>query len=155
MELVLKVLAKFSDFHIQNGEIQKGQRIVNEMETNLEEFYTSYEAAREYLNSRRDEASSVALGILSIDLLQRMDITHDGSDTSQKETMLAVPPRTLHEVTFSINGKNSSDPMSATITNNYVRPNAILNETELINTPRSYSTFSYPKPEVITNSIAL
>ena len=117
MELVLKVLSNFSDFYIQNSEIQKGQRIVNEMEKIEEEFYTSYEAAREYLDSRRDEASSVASDILSIDLLQRMDITDDGSETSQKESMLAVPHRALPEVTFSSHGKNSSDPMSATITN--------------------------------------
>ena len=153
MELVLKVLANFSDFYIQNGEIQKGQRIVNEMEKIEEEFYTSYEAAREYLDSRQVEASSVASNILSIDLLQRMDITDDGSETSQKETMLAVPPRTLPEVTFSSPGNNSSDPMSATITNKHERPNTTSNETELINTPRSNSTFSNPKPE-ITNSFA-
>ena len=137
MELVLKVLSNFSDFYIQNDKIQKGQMIVNEMEKIEEEFYTSYEAAREYLDSRRDEASSVASDILSIDLLQRMDITDDSSETSQKETMLAVPPRTLTEVTFSSHGKNSIDPMSASKTNKHVRPNAI----------------SYPKPE-ITNSIA-
>ena len=82
-----------------------------------------------------------------------MDITDDGSETSQNETMLAVPPRTLTEVTFSSHGKNSSDPMSATIANKHVRPNAISNETELINTHRSNSTISYPKPE-ITNRIA-
>ena len=136
-------IANFSDFYIQNGEIQKGQRIVNEMEKIEEEFHTSYEAAREYLDSRRDEASSVASDILSIDLLQRMDITEDGSETSQKETMLAVPPRTLTEVTFSSHGKNSIDPMSASITNKHVRPNAISNETELINNldqiPRSHT----------------
>ena len=44
MELVLKVLANFSHFYIQNGEIQKGQSIVNEMEKIEEEFYTSYGA---------------------------------------------------------------------------------------------------------------
>ena len=53
------------------------------------------------MDSRRDEASSVASDILSIDLLQCIDITDDGSEISQKETMLAVPPRTLPEVTFS------------------------------------------------------
>ena len=36
IELALKDLANFSDFCIQNGNIQKGQRIVNEME-NIEE----------------------------------------------------------------------------------------------------------------------
>ena len=72
MELVMKVLENFSDYYIQNGNLQKGQKSVNEMEKNEEEFYTAYEAAREYLDSRRDDASSVASDNLSIDLLQRM-----------------------------------------------------------------------------------
>ena len=71
MDLVMKVLANFSDFYIQNSNLQKGQRIVNEMEKIEEEFYSAYEAAREYLDSRRDDASSVTSDILSIDLLQR------------------------------------------------------------------------------------
>ena len=146
MELVLKVLANFSDFYIQNGEIQKGLRIVNEMQKIEEEFYTSYEAVREYLDSRQDVASNVASYILSIDLLQRMDITDDDSETSQKETMLAVPPRTLPKVTLS---SHCSEPLSATVKNKHLRPVTITNETELINKPRSNQN---PIPEVITQS---
>ena len=87
MDLVMKVLANFSDYYIQNSNLQKGQRIVNEMEKIEEEFYSAYEAAREYLDSRRDDASSVTSDILSIDLLQRMHITDDDSETCRKETI--------------------------------------------------------------------
>ena len=48
-----------------------------------DEYYSAYEAAREYLESRQDERSSVSSEILSIDVFEQMDI----SETNKKEEM--------------------------------------------------------------------
>ena len=117
MELVMKVLENFSEYYIQNGNLQKGQKIVNEMEKIEEEFYTAYEAAREYLDSRRDDASSVASDILSIDLLQRMNITDGDSETSRKETMPTMLRKPAPKVTSSRLCKSNIDSMLATMNN--------------------------------------
>ena len=117
MELVMKVLENFSEYYIQNGNLKKGQKIVNEMEKIEEEFYTAYEAAREYLDSRRDDASSVASDILSINLLQRMNITDGDSETSRKETMPTMLRKPAPKVTSSRLCKSNIDSMLATMNN--------------------------------------
>lgn len=114
LDIVMKVLANFSDFYVTNGEIQKGQRIANEMEKIEQDFYSTYEAAREYLDSRRDDACSVTSDTFSVDLLQRMNISDDNLETYEKETMLTVPPRAVPGVTFSNLGNNGSNSISAT-----------------------------------------
>lgn len=41
------------------------------MEKLKEEYYTAYEAAREYVDSRKYERSSVCSDVISVDMLQR------------------------------------------------------------------------------------
>ena len=67
LEIVMNVLANVSDFYTSNAEIKKGQRIVSEMEKIGEDFYTAYEAECDYLDSRRDDASSVTSDTFSKD----------------------------------------------------------------------------------------
>ena len=38
LDIVMKILAKFSDFYVTNGDIHKGQRILSEMEKIEERF---------------------------------------------------------------------------------------------------------------------
>ena len=64
------------------------------------EFYIAYEAAREYLDSRKEDSSSVSSDILSIDL-QRMNIP-DRSETYKKEESLLLQQGTLPEVETSV-----------------------------------------------------
>ena len=79
----MDVLTNFSDFHIKINEMQKSMRLASEMEKLDDEYYSAYEAAREYLESRQDERCSVSSDILSIDMLEQMNI----SETNKKEEM--------------------------------------------------------------------
>ena len=99
MDIVMEVLSNFSDFYVDNNELQKSQTIVGEMEKIDEEFHAAHERKREYLDSQHDDNASVSSGILSIDLLQRMNISDDQSETDRKEASLIWAPRTDIEVT--------------------------------------------------------
>ena len=157
MDLVMKVLANFSDYNIQNSNLQKGQRIVNEMEKIEEEFYLAYEAAREYLDSRRDDASSVTSDILSIDLLQRMQITDDDSETSRKETIPTPLHHTEPMVTYSKLCKNSSDSIPVTMNNLHSRQSSPVDilrsrQNSPMHVPRISDNTEYSgKPSMVQN----
>ena len=96
MEIVMKVLTKVSDVYIENQEFQKGKMVISEMEKIEADCYNTAEAAQEYLESRKDDVSSVSSDILSIDLCQRMNINDDRSEAFPKEA--TVQPRILAEV---------------------------------------------------------
>ena len=117
---------------LQNAEIQKGQRIVSEMEKIEEDFYTSYEAVRDYLDSRRDDASSVTSDTFSIDLLQRINITDDSSETYRKEAMLTARPCKSTEVTFSSHNRNISDSGPVKMTNKKLSQVILSNQNDFI-----------------------
>ena len=70
--------------------------VANEMVKIEADFYQTSEAAQKYLESRKDDASSEASDILSIDLCKRMNITDDRSETFPKEA--TVQPRASAEV---------------------------------------------------------
>ena len=88
---------------------------MREMDTIEEDFYTTSEAAREYLESRKGENSSVSSDILSIDLLERMNLS-DHSMTHRKEQSAPIQQHKLspqnsiklcHEP-----GKSSATPLT-------------------------------------------
>lgn len=87
------------------------------MEQIDEDFHTAYEAARDYLDSRWDDASNVTSETFSIDLLQQMNISDDSSETYQKETMLTARSSISPEITFSIQSRNISDSGLVKMTN--------------------------------------
>ena len=60
MESVFEILSNLTTFYIQNKELQKSNLIVGEMEKIETDFYTSYDIAWAYLDSRVD-AKSCAL----------------------------------------------------------------------------------------------
>ena len=77
----MDVLTNFSEFYIKIEEMQKSMRVSNEMERIYDEYSSAYEAANEYLQSRQDDRSSMTSDTLTIEMLERMNI----SETSKKE----------------------------------------------------------------------
>lgn len=81
-KLQWKCYRSFRTF-IDNLVLEKSKLVVSEMEKIEEDFYKSYESAREYLGSQKDIASSGISDILSINLQE--NITYDDSGTYRKE----------------------------------------------------------------------
>ena len=119
MELVMDVLSKILDFYIKTQEFQRSTMEANEMVKIETDFYRTSEAAQEYLQSRKEDASSVASDILSIDLCQGMNITDDRSETFPKEA--TVQPRTSAEVKCASFYRNISASLPMTIGNEQPR----------------------------------
>ena len=110
MDIVLELLSNFSDFYFENNERQKSEKIISEMERIEEAFHSAHEAKREYLDSQKDDRSS----IFSIDLREKMNIWDSRSETDRKQTTSTEVPQTNNEVTSSnlkIH-KNSMLPMT-------------------------------------------
>ena len=61
--------------------MQKSMRVSNEAEKLDDGYSSAYEAATEYLQSRQDERSSVTSDILSINMIEQMNI----SETNERE----------------------------------------------------------------------
>ena len=73
----------------KNIQLENSQIIVSELEKIEKNFYTSYESARGYLDSRKDDASSVISDTLSTDLHEGTNIqNHDTLETNRKENRL-------------------------------------------------------------------
>lgn len=84
MEIVIEVLANFSEFYINIKDLQKAK---------IEgEFDKTYETTRKYLDSRSDNKPSVS----SIDF-DRMNIINDDSETLTKTTE-QIADRTFSEI---------------------------------------------------------
>ena len=97
MDIVLELLSNFSDFYFENNELQKRQKIISEMERIEGEFQSAHEAKRDYLDSQKDDRSS----IFSIDLREKINIWDSRSETDRKQTTLKEVPQTNNEVTSS------------------------------------------------------
>ncbi|MCG8049058.1 MAG: DUF1759 domain-containing protein, partial [Candidatus Thiodiazotropha endolucinida] len=89
LEHAMVVMEKLSDFYKKNGELDKGSKVVTEMEKLEVEFSAASETAREYLDTRRDERSSVTSETLTIDMLNQLRI-HDDSETYKKQLLPQV-----------------------------------------------------------------
>ena len=110
MVIVLELLSNFSDFYFENNELQKSQKIISEMERIEEEFHSAHEAKQDYLDSQKDDRSS----IFSIDLREKMNIWDSRSETDRKQATFTEVPQTNNEV-MSSNlkiHKNSMLPMT-------------------------------------------
>ena len=82
--IAIGVLTNFADFYTKNNEVQKSKLVVREMDKIEEDFYLTSESVREYLESRKGDNSSVSSHILSINLLEKMNIC-DQSETYCKK----------------------------------------------------------------------
>ena len=89
VEKWIRALTNFSEFYIKIDEMKKSIWVLDEMENLDDEYRSAYETAREYLNSLSDDRSSVASDILSVDILQRMNIADDWGTYREDDTMLS------------------------------------------------------------------
>ena len=55
----MDVMSKLSDVDFKQNQLDSGKNVVIEMEKLGDEYYMAYEAGMEYLDSRKDERSSV------------------------------------------------------------------------------------------------
>ena len=91
------VLSNFSDFYTKYNELQKSRLVVKEMEKIEEDFYTTSEAAREYLDARKDDKSSITSDILTINFHENMNIS-DISNTYDKRESESTQQETIPKV---------------------------------------------------------
>ena len=96
LELVMEVLTFFSDVYTRNKKIQKDKILIREMEKIEKDYHTAYEAAQEYLNSRKDDSSRITADVLSVDMLQQLNITDD-TETLRKDYLMPPQQRTFLE----------------------------------------------------------
>lgn len=127
LELVMEVLTNFSDFYTRNGEVQKDKILIREMEKIEKDYYTAYEAAQEYLNSRKDDSSSITADVLSVDMLQQMNITND-TETLRKNYMMSPQQRTFHEEQNLDQQSEVVDCLPTTITQGTSYPYQVTNQ---------------------------
>ena len=129
-ELVMEVLTIFRTY-TKNGELQKDKKIISEMELIEEDCYTAYGTAQEYLNSRKDDSSSITSDVLSIDMLQLMNVIDD-SETLSKDYMTPLQQRTFHEERSLDEQNEVSDrsPTTTTTTQGTSYPYQVTNQTK-------------------------
>ena len=146
--IAIEVLTNFSDFYTKNGEKQKRKLVVMEMIRIEEDFYMTSESAREYLESRKSDNSSVSSDILSIDLLERMNIS-DQSETNRKQGLAPFQNQTVSEVnSFKFFGE--SVPDLCTARDNLISPkstvqhNMTFEKSPLLNDTRHDANPQYP-----------
>ena len=96
-KIVMGVLSNFSDLYTKYNELQKSRLVVKQMEKIEGDFYTTSEAAREYLDARKDDKSSIASDILTINFLEKMNIS-DISNTYDKRESESTQQETIPKV---------------------------------------------------------
>lgn len=84
MERAMETMSSLSDLYSKHKERDKDKKVVMEMEKLESEFATANETAREYMESRRDDKSSVCSEILTINQENNLTVS-DQSETYQKQ----------------------------------------------------------------------
>lgn len=87
------------------------------MERIEEEFNTASKAAREYLDSHRDDSSSVSTEMLAVNLRRTLNINDASIETQPKEHTRVEKPQTFAEVRFSDQNKNIDNSVPVTVKN--------------------------------------
>ena len=85
MKIVMTVISNMSDFYERNGDLINGDRAVTEMEKIEKQYEAAHEAALNYLDSRKDDASSCLSNPASIDLVQRINLSRGQEETYETE----------------------------------------------------------------------
>lgn len=146
MESAMDAMTSLSDIYMKNKETEKSKKVVLEMEKIEEEFTTAYEAARQWLDSQKEQ-SSEASEILSIDMLNRMNIsdqserfTEERQSASQASSIDRHPGASLYETSKKVGLVNysnirNSTPLKTSETTNYptteTQENACVNESRM------------------------
>ena len=122
MEIVMTVISKMSDFYERNGDLINGDRAITEMEKIEKQYEAAHEAALDYLDSRKDDASSCLSNPASIDLVQRINLSRGQEETYETE-----------------NQGLSSEVMPSFLYDQYSPPVRMPNTTDSINTNKHAS----------------
>ena len=85
MEIVMTVISNMSDFYVRNGDLINGDQAVTEMEKIEKQYEAAHEAALDYLDSRKDDASSCLSNPASFDLVQRINLSRGQEETYETE----------------------------------------------------------------------
>ena len=145
MDSAMDAMTSLSDLYMKNKDLENSKKVVLEMEKVEEEFAIAYEAARQCLDSQKQQSSETS-ETLSIDLLNRMDIsdqlensTEARQSASQESSMDRHYGASLYETSQKVALANysatlsSSTPLQTDRTTNYsieTRENASVDETE-------------------------
>ena len=141
----MDAMTSLSDLYMKNKDLENSKKVVLEMEKVEEEFTIAYEAARQCLDSQKQQSSETS-ETLSIDLLNRMDIsdqlensTEARQSASQESSMDRHYGASLYETSQKVALANysatlsSSAPLQTDRTTNYsieTRENASVDEKE-------------------------
>ena len=100
IKIAMDIKISLSDFNMRHNDLEKGKKVVAEMEKLEDEYFVASETAREHLNAQRDDRSSVASDILSVDMVQNLNIANY-SETYQKPSTGEVNNQIInvHETT--------------------------------------------------------
>lgn len=91
----MEIMASLLDIYNQHNDLKKGKSVVSEKEKQEDEYSTARETVREYLDARRDNRSSEASRILSIDMLRKKNISIK-METQQKQTLSEIRNETIN-----------------------------------------------------------
>ena len=86
MESVIDALTSLSDLYLTSKETENSKRVVLEMERIEEEFTSTYEAAKRFLGTQKEQASERS-DIFSIKMLNKMNISNGNEE--RKDTLTA------------------------------------------------------------------
>ena len=105
LEEALDVMARLSGLYSKNKEKEKGLKVALESDKLEEDYYSTYDIARHYLRSLKGEQSSETSEILTIDMLNRMNID-DNSGTYEKRDSIGLQETSKKVGIFDSRDKN-------------------------------------------------
>ena len=79
------MMARLSGLYSKNKEKEKGLKVALESEKLEEDYYSTYDIARHYLRSLKGEQSSETSEILTIDMLNRMNIDYNSGTYEKRD----------------------------------------------------------------------
>ena len=88
-EVAMEIMASLSHLYMKHKDFEKSRKVLIEIDKIEDDFSSVSEAAREYLDSRRNDRSSVSSDIISIDLGVRQGSGSYMSETYKKNKRLA------------------------------------------------------------------
>ena len=105
LEEALDVMARLSGQYSKNKEKEKGLKVALESDKLEEDYSSTYVVARHYLRSLKGEQSSETSEILTIDMLNRMNID-DNTGTYEKRDSIGLQETSKKVGIFDSRDKN-------------------------------------------------
>ena len=105
LEEALDVMARLSGLYLKNKEKEEGLKVALESDKLEEDYSSTYVVARHYLRSLKGEQSSETSEILTIDMLNRMNID-DNTGTYEKRDSIGLQETSKKVGIFDSRDKN-------------------------------------------------